>query len=185
MTPPATGGDITTEVPPLSLQSILPAPSVLRDIILPVPSFHSVASISSPYVSAGLTQYSWSYRINALELNDGINFVTSVPEIENESEDDVILVPIDGDYPKFVRLQPREAQYTFLIAMRPCSWPVYQSRLAQLKSVFTQGSSIELEFQIRGMTTPKSVNIQVKHFLIDPKQRLVTVSAIVARPIPV
>jgi hypothetical protein len=173
------------EASPLSLQSILPAPSVLRDIILHVPAFHSVASISSPYISAGLTQYSWSYRVGALELNDGISFVTSVPEIENASEDDVILVPIDGDYPRFVRLQPREAQYTFLIAMKPCSWPVYQSRLNQLKSVFTQGASVELEFQVRGMTEPMSVNIQVKNFLIDPKKRLVTVSAIVARPIPV
>lgn len=129
----------------------------------------------------------WSYKIDGYELNRNASnpsgvFITQIPELDNQFEQDVILVDVDGDYPAFVRTQPREGNYTILISMLPCSWANYQYRLSTLKTKLSPGQHT-LTVQARGMTTAKSVPIVVKSMQVDAKIRLVTVAAVVPRPV--
>jgi hypothetical protein len=129
----------------------------------------------------------WSFKIDGTEINRNASnptgtFIVQIPELENQFEQDAILVEIDGDYPAFVRMQPREGQYTILISMTPCTWGDYQTRLQTLKTLLSPGQHT-LTVQARGMPTAKSVVIVVKSMQIDAKIRLVTVAAVVPRPV--
>lgn len=125
----------------------------------------------------------WSYKIDGTEVNDRTNFFTQVPELENTPQMDVILKTVDGDYPSFIRVQPKEMGYTFIIAMTPCTWATYQSRLQTLKTIFTPGTHT-FTVQARGQASPTSVTIVATGSLsIMPKERIITISVIAPKPV--
>lgn len=113
----------------------------------------------------------WSYKIDGYELNDGVNFVVFIPEIDNESADDAILAPVDGDYPVFIRLQPTPIVLSLNVQVVPSEWPLYSSRVNWLKNLLSGGLHV-LEVQARGQTSPKWGKVAMTSLAMgDPKTR--------------
>lgn len=112
----------------------------------------------------------WSYKVDGYELNDGTSFLAFVPEIDDESADDVILVQIDGGYPVFVRVQPTPITLSLNIQVLPSGWRMYDSRVAWLKNLLSTGDIHTLEVQARGMTSPKTTPVYRTSLAMgDPK----------------
>ena len=127
----------------------------------------------------------WSIKIDGQELNTaptGGNYVASIPEIENVADYDAVTVPIDGDYPAFIRLQPRESTWTLNIAMKACNWATYQTQIASLKTLLAPGIHT-LAVQIRGMTAAKSATVVVRGMMIQPTARALSVTLFVPKPV--
>lgn len=125
----------------------------------------------------------WSYSVGGHELNDHTNYVTQIPEINNVPDYNVVSVPIDGDYPAFIRADPANGVWSILIQMQPCTWAVYETRRAQLASWLPMGVPLTLTVQIRGMTGVKSATIVPKNLIVNAKTRSLAYSCHV--PIPV
>lgn len=128
----------------------------------------------------------WSYKIDGYELNRNAsnptgNYHVQIPELQNLPEQEVILAPIDGDYPAFVRNQPKEANWTILIAVRPNTPADWYTELTNIQTRLSAGLHT-LTVQARGMTVEATVKIVVKSMNIDYKQRLITVAAVVPNP---
>lgn len=125
----------------------------------------------------------WSYKIdNGTELNDKTTYVCQVPELDTVFEQEAITVAVDGEYPSFIRMQPREGAYTFIINMSACNWITYRTRITALKAIFTPGLHT-FTAQARGMANPLSVPVVVKGMVVDAKIRQVVVSTLAPRPI--
>jgi hypothetical protein len=125
----------------------------------------------------------WTIKVDGTHLNgQGSNFITSIPELETGSDDEVILVPIDGSPPAYIRNQPKECIYTFLIAMKGTSWAAYQTQMNTLRGILGRGPHT-LEVQVRGMVAPASTTIIVRGWSVAPKERRVAVTAVVPVPI--
>lgn len=113
----------------------------------------------------------WSYKIDGYELNDGVNFVSFIPEIDDESADDVILAAIDGDYPVLIRVQPTPITLSLNVQVLPSAWSTYDSRVYWLKNLLSGGLHT-LEVQARGMPAPKHVKVAMTSLAMgDPKTR--------------
>lgn len=126
----------------------------------------------------------WSHKIDGTELNDKVNFITQVPELDNEPDWDFKTVPIDGTYPAVTRADPTSGRYTFLIQMTACTWPVYYSRLATIKGIFGSPNTPHTYLaQVRGMTSPLSTTVFYQGRIVDPKNRQIAVTCYV--PVPV
>lgn len=127
----------------------------------------------------------WSIKVDGHELNSimtGGPYITQCPEIDWLHEQDVKLVPRDGDYPAYVGMQPREGNYTFLIQMKPCSEATYDTQLAELKGWLSPGQHT-FAFQIRGMPTAKSVVAVIRGVATEFKARRVTALATAPNPV--
>ena len=127
----------------------------------------------------------WSIKIDGTEINTlpvGGNYLCEIPEIDNVAEFDQITVAMDGDYPAFIRLQPREASWTLNISMKSCDWPTYQTQLAYLKSLLSSGPHT-LTVQVRGMPDPKSTMVVVCAMMVEAKSRAVSVKLSVPKPV--
>ena len=113
----------------------------------------------------------WSYKVDGYELNDGVNFVVFIPEMDDESADDVILAQIDGDYPVVIRVQPTPITLSLNVQVLPSSWPLYSSRVSWLKNLLSGGLHT-LEVQARGQTAPKWGKVAMTSLAMgDPKTR--------------
>jgi hypothetical protein len=127
----------------------------------------------------------WSIKIDGVELNTlptGGHYICEIPEIDNVPEQDQVVVAMDGDYPAFIRLQPREASWTLNLTMKPCDWPTYQTRLAYLKSLLSSGPHT-LTVQVRGMDVEKSVTVIVCAMMVEAKSRAISVKLSVPKPV--
>lgn len=129
----------------------------------------------------------WSIQIDGHELNSittGGPYATTCPELRWVHEQDVKFVPIDGDYPAYVGMQPREGNYTLLIQMKAVSDAVWETQLAQLQSWLTPGQHV-LTFQVRGMAAAKSVTVIARSVSDEYKAKRVTSLLTAAKPVPV
>lgn len=124
----------------------------------------------------------WSLKVDGHELNDRTNFLVEIPELDDQSADDIVLVTIAGDYPIYVRSQPTDATWNLLIQMTPCNWATYQTRLATLRSYLSSGRHT-ITVQRRGMAAAKSATVIVKGWAIDAKSRKVAVTLVVPKPV--
>lgn len=125
----------------------------------------------------------WTYQVSGHELNDGVKYVTQIPEIDNDPDYNVVTVPIDGDRPATIRADPTNGTWTILIQMTPCNWATYQTRLAEINGWLPRGVLLTLTAQIRGMTSPLSAIIMPKNLNASPKQRAIAITCHV--PVPV
>lgn len=124
----------------------------------------------------------WSYKIDGTEVNDRTNFFVVVPELDHDFEQEAIMVSVQGDYPSFIRNQPKEGAYTFIVSMTNCTWATYQTRLATLKAIFSNGIHT-FTVQARGMASAKSVTLVVQGITVQAKERVVTVRTIAPKPV--
>jgi hypothetical protein len=126
----------------------------------------------------------WLYEIDGVSINDHQSFFCMVPELDNMAEQDLILAPLAGDYPVFIRAQPREGRLTFNIAAgKGCTAVLWQTRLATLRTLFAQGVRHQLVVKARGMATTKSVYFYAEGMMTDYRTRIVSVRAIAPRPV--
>jgi hypothetical protein len=113
----------------------------------------------------------WSYKIDGYELNDGVNFVVYIPEIDDESADDVVLAQIDGDYPVLIRVQPTPIVLSLNVQVVPSNWDTYSSRVSWLKNLLS-GDLHTLTVQARGQASPKWGKVSMTSLAMgDPKTR--------------
>lgn len=127
----------------------------------------------------------WSIKIDGNELNSvrtGGNFLAEIPQLENMPDYDPVIVPMDGAYPAFIRLQPRESAWALNIAMKPCDWATWQTQLQSLKAVLTAGVHT-LTVQVRGMPSPVSTTVVVRGMMVEPKARVLSVQLLVPKPV--
>lgn len=126
----------------------------------------------------------WSHKVDGVQLNDLVTFITQVPEVENGFEQTVIMAPRDGDYPAFIRLQPTEGRITFLIAVKGAhTAALWHDRVATLKSIFTPGMHV-YSTQVRGM--PAIVGFRFVFpggLMLDYSHRLASASCVVPKPV--
>lgn len=134
----------------------------------------------------------WTYRIDALDVNDWANYVVEeLPELDNATIYDLILVPMAGDFPWYVRSQPTEGQFTLnLTAVQPnpfggnpvaCTETQWALRLAALRAVLTPGLHT-LTVKARGMTAEKSVQIALRSMATAYKTRGISLSLTAPTP---
>lgn len=124
----------------------------------------------------------WSYKIDGYELNDGVNFVVFIPEMDDESAEDVILAQVDGDYPVLVRVQPTPIVLSLNVQVVPSNWDIYSSRVTFLKNLLSGGLHT-LEVQARGMTSPKWGKVAMTSLAMgDPKTRRLAFQLIMPYP---
>lgn len=126
----------------------------------------------------------WSYVVDGTELNDLESYHCFVPEIDNIQTRRVITQEVEGDYPVFIRSQPMEGIYTFMIAFKGAEDPVmYQSRVDAIKELFDPSSLHTFTVQARGMSIPKSTQIVTESVTPDYRTRTVVVQCAAPRPI--
>ena len=131
---------------------------------------------------AGTGTSTWSYKLDGVELNDYVYFLAEIPEIDNVADMEPVLIPVDGDYPVFLRLQPAGRILSVNIQIMPCSWALYSSRLNWIKTSFDGGPHL-LTVQAHGMSIPKSINVYTTSIAIgDPKSRRVSVQVTAPEP---
>lgn len=123
----------------------------------------------------------WTISMNGTAINDGTNFFTTIPEIDNGFSGSIILVPIAGDVPWFHRIQPVEGKYTCLVQMTACAASVYASRLATLKAAFAAGPGT-LAVQVRGGASRSIPVISDGGWIIDYQQRRFTAVLTAVQP---
>lgn len=125
----------------------------------------------------------WTYVVDGVNLNDHVNYVCFIPELQTIPQSRVILAPIDGDFPVFVRAQPMEATYTFLIAVKGAKSAVLWDTLSyQLLSLFTPGVLHTAQVQVRGMTGPRSFQFAVESAQADYRTRTMAVQTVAPKP---
>lgn len=81
----------------------------------------------------------WSHKIDGVELNDGINFVCTVPDAENEFGAQALLTDMQARTPVFNRQQPAAGRYTFLITILFYNDAEYLANLATLRARIAPG----------------------------------------------
>lgn len=126
----------------------------------------------------------WSVKIDGTELHDPVTAGrhVMVPELDTEPDMDLILAPVDGDYPAAIRLQPREGRITLLCQKRACTETDWQTELAFLRGVLTNGQHV-LTAQIRGMPTPKTMTIYITGRAVEFQLRRLVATATAPKPV--
>jgi hypothetical protein len=130
----------------------------------------------------------WSYKVDGVELNDGVKFIAMVPEVDNVTPQQVVLAPRDGDYPVFIRSQPQAGNFTILIAVKSAAMgmnagnPEWQARIAELKTLFSPDQYHTLSVKVRGMSNYKSVKFVVESMQADFRSKTVVVSTVAPNP---
>jgi hypothetical protein len=133
----------------------------------------------------------WTYTVNGLNVNDGANFLTvDVPELDNVAPKDVVLVPMAGDFPWFVRSQPREGTFTLNLVLTQeqapghyiaCDDAGWQTRMALLRAALVDGI-FPFTQAAHGATTPKSVQVAYQGMATRFKLRLVSIQLLAPNP---
>lgn len=100
----------------------------------------------------------WSYTIDGTELNNHVWSECTIPDIDNGFAGTVIFVPIAGDVPWYVRVQPEPGKYTVLVNLHSCPPAEYEFRRAQLAALFAPGPHT-LAAQVRGATAPRTMTV--------------------------
>lgn len=180
--PPTVSGNVSVTAVPLTVTWTIPPPGIAIDQFVTGVPFVGTWTIPTPSLDTVLPATSWSYKIDDVEINDGISFVTQVPEIDNSANFDIVLAQIDGDYPVLVRTQQVESVYTFLIAMTPCNWSTYNTRMSLLRTLFSPGSHT-FKVQARGMDMPREVSIIAQTMIVQPKERQISVKTVAHKPV--
>lgn len=135
----------------------------------------------------------WLYAIDNVNLNDWENFVTeALPELDNVAIHDLVLVAMAGDYPWYVRSQPREGQYTLNVTAvqpnpsggnpAPCTPEQWAQRLVVIRSLMTPGPHV-LTVQARGMTAAKSMTVMPASMATTYRIRAISLSLIAPTPV--
>lgn len=127
----------------------------------------------------------WSIKIDGTEVNTlptGGYLVAEIPELENIPDWEPVTVPIDGDWPSFIRLQPVDTSWTVNISMAACDWATYQTRIAALRALFSQGVHT-LTVQVRGQASPLSATVVARGMMVNAKARSASVSLYVPKPV--
>lgn len=125
----------------------------------------------------------WSIKVDGNELNNtALGRLAAVPEVDVDPDMDLILAPVDGDYPAVVRLQPREGRYTILVQRGGISNADWQTELAFLRGICTVGKHV-LTLQVRGMSAPKSVTIWITGRAAEFTLRRFVATATAAKPV--
>lgn len=126
----------------------------------------------------------WTYKIDGVHINlHGSGFITQIPELENEFDDDVVLVPIDGREPAYIRNQPKEGTYTLLISVDNAgAWASWNSAMNTLRGLLTKGRHT-LTVQARGMAAERSTTIIVRGSMASAKERRVAYPVLATTPI--
>ena len=128
--------------------------------------------------------HQWTLKVDGTNLNDHVKYVCTVPELQSIAPGRVVLAQIDGDYPAFIRRQPAEGSFTFLIAMKNASTDVlWDERLAELTALFDPTAYHTLAAQIRGMGTEQSARFVVESMQVDYKTRTVVVFTTAPNPV--
>lgn len=127
-----------------------------------------------------MTGRTWTHKVDGHEINDRVKYLTDVPEIDNLPDHDLLLFPIAGDWPAFIRAQPREGILTFNVQMMPCTWETYQERLAELSGWLTPGVHT-YTFQVRGMAAPATLYVVFRNRVVDAASRRLTFAAVVPK----
>lgn len=126
----------------------------------------------------------WSYMVDDVELNDLEKYHCLVPEIDNIQQRRVITSEVEGDFPVFIRSQPQEGIYTFMIACRGAEDPaIYQARLDEIRTLFDPSSLHTFRVQARGMDNPKTTRIVTESVIPDYRTRTVVVSTVAPKPV--
>ena len=124
----------------------------------------------------------WTYQIDSLNINDGVNFFTlEVPEIDNPPSSDIILVEHAGDVPDFVREQPTEGLFTPLLFIPGTTEASWNTNITALRAVLTPGLHT-FTVQARGWPSAKSVQVVRRNFATNYKLRQVTVGLVAPNP---
>jgi len=133
----------------------------------------------------------WSYRVkvagsggSGTELNDRTTMFCEIPELDNIMSQDIVMAPLAGDYPVFIRSQPTEGRLTFNIALRDAGAPgTYRSRIDALKALFAHNTKMKLTVQARGMAETKSLYFYVEGSMTDYKRRLISFRVLAPKPV--
>lgn len=91
----------------------------------------------------------WSLAVDGTELNNHSWSEAICPDIDNGFAGNVIWVPIAGDIPWYVRVQPQAGKYTVIVQLHSCTPEDFQTRRAQLNALFAPGPHT-LSAQVRG-----------------------------------
>lgn len=128
----------------------------------------------------------WSVDVDGTELNDGINYISMVPEIDNLFPMETVLAPIDGDYPVFIRQQPQPGNFTILVALagaaRSASMTTWDSQMAAIRTLFAQGAYHTLTIKARGMSASKQVRFITESLQGDFRSKTVVVTSVAPNP---
>jgi hypothetical protein len=125
----------------------------------------------------------WTYKIDGVHINlQGSGLITHIPELENEFDDDVVLVPVDGRAPAYIRNQPKEGIYTLMISAGAVDWATWQTRMNTLRALLTKGQHT-LAVQARGMAAEKSTIVIVRGSMVAAKERAIVYPLLVTVPI--
>jgi hypothetical protein len=98
----------------------------------------------------------WSVTVDGTELNNHDWSECIVPDADNGFPGNVIWVPIAGDVPWYVRVQPQAGRYTVMVQLHAMSADGYETRRAQLAALFAPGPHT-LGLQIRGGTSARQI----------------------------
>lgn len=129
----------------------------------------------------------WSHVVGGTELNTaktGGPLFTEVPQVHDIPDWDIKSVPIDGEYPAYIRADPTSGAYTFQIQGKNMTWAAWDAVLVGLDALFTMGSVLTYTFQVRGMSAAKSVLIVPRGRAVDPTLRKVVYNCYVPVPVP-
>jgi hypothetical protein len=127
----------------------------------------------------------WSLKVDGTQLHDPASgYFAEIPEWDTGSDDEVILVAIDGSAPAYIRNQPKEATYTLLLAHAGCDWAAWDEYLAWIRSACSRGPHI-LTAKVRGMADEADVPVVVRGMMVAAKERRIVVSLVVPKPYPV
>jgi len=127
----------------------------------------------------------WSIAVDGHELNTGPSggrWFAEIPELGWMAEQEVILVPRDGDYPAAVGMQPQQAEYTLMVSMKAVSWSQWDTDLATLMGWLDYGAHAFVA-QVRGMPSSKTFNAITKSLSTAPKYRRLTCGLVVPTPV--
>jgi hypothetical protein len=126
----------------------------------------------------------WTIDVDGTALNDHVSYITTIPELQALPPQRVVLAPIDGDYPVFIRSQPAEGSLTFLIAMKGAGNPtVWDTRITALTTLFATGIYHTLTAKVRGMPNARSMRFITESLQPDFRTRTVVVYATAPRPV--
>lgn len=133
----------------------------------------------------------WTYKIDALHLNDHTNFaVTEAPQIDDLPPGEIILVEYAGDWPEFVRWQPNSGLLTVGIfavgvtggRMRSVTEAEWAARIATLQGVLTAGLHT-FTARARGWAADKYVMVVPRSMGTNFKLRQISLELVVPKPV--
>ena len=121
----------------------------------------------------------WSHKIDGVELNDFVDYVTNVPEASNGPGYQVLLTEMQARTPVFNRQQPLDGRFTFLTYILMDSDADYQALLTQLMALYGPGAHT-YEYTAPGQSVGQSTTV---YFDGSPAVDLAGVGAVTARAV--